>query len=257
MSARSRIGLVALLCSAAARADHHATAMEAPVGTASSFAASMSLIAAAFSTTDYVGDYEGVVPAMSWTKDRFSFGAGMALYRLQENGRDLYGLGDAVVHGQMTLLARSSVQAGGMLAVSAPTGDSVSGLGMGHVMVMPAGWVTWHDERVIATASVGFGRALGDLSGHHDHGPWPLVEPMNMSELTWSASGDVAIAAGVHAGARVTGGVPMLADGHNRVVGAARVAWGVGQFDTAAELQAGIAGDPFTIRGVVETAIHF
>ena len=60
----------------------------------------------------------------------------------------------------------------------------------------------------------------------------------------------------LQAGARVSGGVP-IGDGDHRVVGAARVVWLEGRFTTAAELQAGIAGDPFTVRGVVSTAMTF
>jgi hypothetical protein len=41
------------------------------------------------------------------------------------------------------------------------------------------------------------------------------------------------------------------------VIGAGRVAWGTPRVSTAFELQLGIAGDPFTIRGVVDTALRF
>jgi hypothetical protein len=85
---------------------------------------------------------------------------------------------------------------------------------------------------------------------------WPLVEPMNMVEFTWSAGGDVALSDTVHTGARLSGGVP-IGNGDNRIIGALRVAWGQGRFSTAAELQAGIAGDPFNVRGVVSTALSF
>jgi hypothetical protein len=85
---------------------------------------------------------------------------------------------------------------------------------------------------------------------------WPIVEPMNMQELTWSASGEYAIAKTVRAGARFSGGVP-IGNGDLRVVGAVRAAWTSGAFTTAAELQAGIAGDPFNLRGVVSTALSF
>jgi hypothetical protein len=81
---------------------------------------------------------------------------------------------------------------------------------------------------------------------------------MNMSEITWGGGGDVAVADDVRVGARVSGGVPVGAlPGHERVEGAVRVAWGKGRVDTAAELQAGLVGDPFTVRGVVSTALRF
>ncbi len=92
----------------------------------------------------------------------------------------------------------------------------------------------------------------------HVHGMQPLVEPMNMSEITWSGQGDLAIASGVSAGARVSGGVPVHSlGGITRVIGALGVAWGTRRVETSAELQAGIAGDPFTIRAVFATALRF
>ncbi|HSN27419.1 MAG TPA: hypothetical protein VLT45_14090, partial [Kofleriaceae bacterium] len=138
-----------------------------------------------------------------------------------------------------------------------PTGDGQAGTGMGYAMAMPALWSAWTHARVTVAGSAGYSRALVSPLSHHDHGPWPLVEPMNMSEISWSASGTVTIAPGTRAGARLTGGIPVLETGHDRVEGALRVAWGAGRVDAAAEVQAGIAGDPFTIRGVVETALHF
>jgi hypothetical protein len=45
--------------------------------------------------------------------------------------------------------------------------------------------------------------------------------------------------------------------GHERVIGAGRLGWGSGRVDTAVEVQTGLVGDPFTIRGLVETALHF
>jgi hypothetical protein len=224
----------------------------------SSLAAGVTFVAASYQTMDYGGDYQGVVPSASWALGRFSVGASWAYYRLFENGAHQRGVGDAVVHGHAALLVRDDVQAGVMLAASAPTGDDVVGLGMGHVMLMPAGWGAWRFARVVVTGSFGYSRALVDASSHHDHGAWPLVEPMNMSELTWSGGGELALGAGVRAGVRLSGGVPIGAlPGHERVVGTLRAAWGQRRVETAAELQAGLAGDPFTVRGVLSAALRF
>jgi hypothetical protein len=48
-----------------------------------------------------------------------------------------------------------------------------------------------------------------------------------------------------------------VAEGVERVIGALRVAWGEGRVDTAIEVQAGLAGDPFTVRGVLQTSLRF
>ncbi|MDB4956917.1 MAG: uncharacterized protein JWO36_4486 [Myxococcales bacterium] len=251
-----RIGLVLSLgvIPAIAHADHHGMAMQSSASPESTFGVGLSLVAASFST-DYIGDYEALVPSLGWAMGRFSAGASIGLYRLDENGRKFYGLGDAVVHGQATLVIRESVQGGVMLAVSAPTGDSQIGLGMGHVMAMPALWGTWNHDRLTLAVSGGVGRALASIG--HVHGMWPLVEPMNISEVTWSASGEITVTRDLHAGLRVGGGAPVIDPGINRIVAALRVAWVSGRVDTAAELQAGLAGDPFTFRGVVDTSVHF
>jgi hypothetical protein len=142
--------------------------------------------------------------------------------------------------------------------VSAPTGAELYGLGMGHTMVMPSAYAVWSHDRVTVTASAGYSRALGHMEPNHDHGVWPLVEPMNMSELSWSVAADYAVAHGVHVAARTGGGHPVgNLIGHERVVGALRVGWGTGRVDTAVEVQTGFVGDPYTIRGLVETALHF
>jgi hypothetical protein len=261
MYMRSRIAIAVLgLSASVADADHHGMAMGTQGGSDdAAFGAGVSLLAASYSTMDYIGDYEGVVPALSWGTPRLSVAAALPIYRLEANGLQRFGPGDVIAHAQYALVARTSVVAGAMLALTAPTGDSVGGLGMGHPMVMPAMWAAWHVHRVTLTASGGYGRALtfDNMSSHHDHGPWPLVEPMNMSELTWSAAADVALGDGIHGGAHVSGGVPVGEPGHDRLVGALRLAWGTARVETAVELQAGLVGDPFTIRGLAETALHF
>ncbi len=63
---------------------------------------------------------------------------------------------------------------------------------------------------------------------------------------------------GLHAVVRAGGGHPVGNFlGHERVIGAVRFGWGTGRVDTAAEVQTGLVGDPFTIRGLLETALHF
>lgn len=243
-----------------ARADHHHMAMDSDDSMSSTYTASVSLLAATFSPSAsenmfWGGNYQGVVPSASWAMDRYAAGASWAYYRLRRNGAEDYGVGDFVVHGQVALVRRPAVQAGLMVAASMPTGDDMAGFGMGHSMVMPAAYGGWHSGALVLAASFGYSRAV--VSSLEAHGMMPIVDPMNMSELTWNASGDVAIASGVRAGARVSGGIPVGAPGDDRVVGALRVAWGQGRVDTAAELQAGLSGDPFNIRGVVSTALRF
>lgn len=242
-----------MLCWAApARAQHH---HEADTD-AASFAAGVAMVAAAFETMLYAGNYQGVIPSLRWANERFAAGASAAAYRLEENGATFYGFGDVIVHGQVTVIGDRAARAGVLASISAPTGDDRRGLGMGHVMLMPALFGIWAIDRVVLAATAGYSRAIGGSSAH-EHGMWPLVEPMNVSEVTWSAGGGYAITPAVQVGARVSGGIPIGLPGDNRVIGSLRGAWASGRFQTAAELQAGIAGDPFIIRGVVSTALSF
>lgn len=243
-----------------ARADHHGMAMTSSDDSSHRVDVAVSLVAASFSPLyaammAYGGNYQGVVPSAAWSRGTVTAGASWSYYRLERNGLEAYGQGDVVAHGQVSLVRSDNVQAGVLAAVSAPTGDQTGGFGMGHAMAMPAAWGAWQWQRLSTTASVGYSRAL--MSGTHVHGMAPLVEPMNMSELTWSGSVHVTIDQGLRAGARVSGGVPIGMPGTNRVVGTLRVAWGAGRVDTAAELQGGLAGDPFNVRGVVSTAWRF
>jgi len=188
--------------------------------------------------------------------ERYSAGASWAYYRMRRNGAEDYGVGDLVAHGQVAIVSEHDVQAGAMFAVSVPTGSDEAGFGMGHTMLMPAAYAGWRRGPIALAGSFGYSRAL--FSGGHVHGMAPLVEPMNMSELTWSGGGEVTVGNGARTGARVSGGIPVGSmPGTNRVVGALRIAWGEGRVDTAFEFQAGLAGDPFNIRGVVSTALRF
>lgn len=255
-----RLGAVALVGALAstagvARAEHDMAAMESHGD--SELSIGLSAEAAGIDTAFYVGSYQGVTPELAWMHGRFGASATITLYHLVENGRSLYGPGDTMLAGHATLLAADAVHGGLALHVMAPTGSELDGLGMGHVMVMPSAWVSWRAAPLTLAASGGYGRAMVSLGGeHHDHGPMPLVDPMNLQELTWSASADVDLGHGLQIGGRTLGAAP-LGTGATRVIAGGRVAWGTPRFSTGLEAQVGLAGDPFTVRGVVDTALRF
>ena len=252
MTMRALLVLV-LVGAGSARAEHdHGPA---PATASSTFGAGVSLFAARYDQMLYDGDYQGFAPALRWSNARFGVSASLPMYRLVENGRTLYGPGDGVVSGQVTH-QRDAWLGGIAVALSVPTGEHRNGFGMGHAMVMPAMFVAVAIDRVRLGATAGYGHALGDAGSEHEHGQWPIVEPMNLSELTWGASGDVMIVHSVTAGARVLGAVP-VGDGQSRVVAGARTAWTAGRVETGFEIQAGLHGDPFSIRGVLETTLRF
>jgi hypothetical protein len=252
-------GPLAPFASGVARAEHdHEVAMsESHHEDSSELSAGVSVEAAEFDSGFYVGSYQGVMPSLGWMRGRFGARASVSLYHIDENGLSVYGFGDAMIAGHATLLATETLQTGVALHLMFPTGSEVENLGMGHTMAMPSAWAAWRAHPLAITASAGYGRALVALGGaHHDHGPSPLVDPMNMQELTWSAGADLDVSHGVRVGCRALGAVP-IGTGRTRAIGGGRVAWGTPRVSTAFELQLGMAGDPFTIRGVVETALRF
>jgi hypothetical protein len=251
-----------VLQEAVARADHdHGFAMSETHQEASSeLSAGVSVEAAAFDSGLYVGSYQGVMPSLGWVRGRFGASATVSLYHLDENGLSVYGFGDAMAAGHATLVATETLSSGVALHVMFPTGSELEGLGMGHLMAMPSAWAAWRAHPVTVLASAGYSRAMTSLASqdgaHHDHGPEPLVDPMNMQELTWSAGADLEIGHSMRVGGRALGAIP-IGSGRMRAIGGGRVAWGTPRVSTAFEVQLGLAGDPFTIRGVVETALRF
>ena len=251
------LGVVVLVAAGprAARAQHSHHEHGTPVPS-SAFGASVSAVVAHYETRSFVGNYQGLAAALRWAADRYAAFVAQPVYRLEKNGARYHGPGDLVVHGQAMVLGDHPRHLGVALAVSLPIGSQRAGLGMGHVMLMPALWGTWAFGDLAVHASAGYGRALG-ASGAHAHGGTPLVDPMNFSELTYSASGDLGLARELRIGARLGGGIPLDEAGVHRIIGAVRVMWTAGRVETTAEVQGGLAGDPFTLRGVVETTLRF
>lgn len=261
IEAARRLGVAALVAllappAAVARADHDMAMAETHHGEDSELSVGLLVEAAEFDTTLYVGSYQGVTPSLGWMRGRFGAGATISLYHLTENGRSLYGPGDAMLVAHAAVIDGDALRAGVALHAMLPTGSELDNLGMGHMMVMPSVWATWRTAPVTIDASAGYGRAMTGLGGGHDHGPAPLVDPMNLQELTFRAAADLDVGRGVQVGGRALGGIP-IGSGATRVIGGARVAWGTPRVSTGLEVQVGLAGDPFTLRGVLDTALRF
>jgi len=254
------LGLLAAPRRASAQHHHDEPAVWSTTGT---FSASLGLQAAGFDTPLYTGSYQAVVPTLGWTGRGLALFAMLGLYHVEENGRRVYGVGDVMVTGRATLVTRDTLALGVALHASVPTGVQVDGLGMGHVMMMPSLWGSARHGALTLDASAGYSRALVALGGaHHDHGAWPLVDPMAMQELTWGAGASVdlgaCVASCVRVGANVLGAQPFgVAMTTPRISAAARLSWGTPRFVTAMEVATGIAGDPFTIRGGVTGSVQF
>lgn len=241
--------------SAPAYADHgHHQAEPA----AQSLTASIGAIAASYRSRFYEGHYQGGSLGVAWSRGRFEVAARGIAYQIDRNGKTYRGFGDTKVHGAARLFERGGFHAGAHLMVMAPTGDAVSGLGMGHWMLMPAAWASYAQRVVTVNGSLGYARGIGgeDVHAEHGGGGWPLVEPMSFSEITFDAMAMVPVARSLAIGAHVLGAMP-LDDDETRVIGGARISWRAGRIETLAEAQAGIAGDPVRFRGLVSTAMTF
>ena len=72
---------------------------------------------------------------------------------------------------------------------------------------------------------------------------------MNASELTVELRGEIdAGRAPVRATLRIAGAVPIGVSGTSRAIGAIGASWRRSRLETSAEIQVGLAGDPFTVR---------
>jgi hypothetical protein len=252
-----------------ARADHEHHHHHEPAGSTGAAAPAptdavdllVGVVGARYESRLYDGDYQGASLGASWRRGRFGVAAGVAAYRLTRNGQVLYGLGDLMFHGDVALIERDAAAAGVMLGVSAPTGDDRKGLGMGHVMIMAAGWATWRPAGPLTlNANAGYGRVLGSAGAHAEHGggSWPLVDPMGASELTFGASADVAVADAIAIGAVTAGAIAVPRDdGDDRLTAGVHVIVAAGRFTTTAAIGAGLVGDPYELRGTLSTAVRF
>jgi hypothetical protein len=227
-------------------------------GSGSSYGASLGLVAATYGAALYAGDYRGVIAGLRWSRGRFGAAISLPAYRLAKNGKATSGIGDVTFHGHATAVTAGPLAAGVMAMASAPTGDGDAGLGMGHVMFMGEAWGTWTPGSFAVSGSAGFAHALGGASAHAEHGGgmWPLVDPMNASELTYGGTAMVALASTLGVGLRAAGAVP-VGDGAHWLTGGVRVMWSEGRVATSAEVLGGLVGDPFGLRGVIETSVRF
>lgn len=251
--------VIVLALSAPAPADHqHHHHHDEPVQPTSSLTATIGALAASYESRLYEGDYQGGSLGVAWSYGRFEVAARGLAYQIDRNGKTYRGFGDLMVHGAVRAYEAGAFSAGAHLMVMAPTGDAMSGLGMGHWMLMPAAWSAYAQRFVTVSGSLGYARGIGGEDAHAEHGgggAWPLVDPMSFSEITFDATAMFPIATSVAVGARVLGAMPL--DDDLRAIGAARISWRAGRIETLAEAQAGIAGDPVKLRGLVSTSMTF
>ena len=220
-------------------------------------------LVASYANALYEGEYQGGVLGVRFAHPLFALDASLPGYRITRNGLEQRGLGDVRLGGRVSAYRRAQGEnqelvLGPALDVTLPSGDPARGLGMGHVMLMPGVFVRVVEPAFTLEAQLAYGRALGMASGHA-HGPAPIVQPMNRSELEHALALRVPlVVAWLGAFARLAGAIP-VSDAH----GAARESLGLGvdfvfsAFDVALEQELPLVGDPFRSRSLLRVAAQW
>jgi hypothetical protein len=198
------------------------------------------------------GEYQGYFATLAVSHPWFSAEISLPTYRLAQIGSHAYGLGDLALAARANAYRSrdDSLIAGPEITTTLPTGAEEKQLGMGHVMLMPGGFLRWQHAGITLIAQLAYGRAL-QPSGHVHVDPTPIVNPMNRSELSHAIGASAPIHENLRLTGRLFGAVPLFDH-----AGAAReiIAPGLqviaGAFDAGLELQLPVVGKPFDTRTV-------
>lgn len=219
--------------------------------------------AAGYRNNSYEGDWQGLAPTLGFNHPRVAVMALLPAYRLTRNGRTGYGLGDLALAARVPIPAfsRGTWSAGFGLAATVPTGKADADLGMGHVMLMPEFWFGHEHPRVQIVGTLGFARALTRAGGsQHNHGPRPIVNPMNMAEIDASLNSFVRVHDKLWLKLGMFGAMPVgtvNTEGVTRITAGSGLVVTVRGLELSAELQAPLTGSPFLARGVLQVGYRF
>ncbi|HET6335364.1 MAG TPA: hypothetical protein VFG30_19195 [Polyangiales bacterium] len=250
-----------LVADSAAAQSCHPPSLREPTETG--FHVGFVAVAATFSDVEH-GDYQGVIPTVSWHHPWVTADVALPWYRLERDGEEAIGLGDLSADVRVAVFRTESgaFAFGPELGVSFPTGDADKELGMGHVMAMPGAWARLEIEKLSIMAQLGWGRALADADAHAEHAgheghegaaaeamhATPRVNPMNMNELEHALGLRYAVHPNLAVTGRWLGGVPLDDMGLARQLIGPGVLLTADALDAAIEALVPIAGDPFDVR---------
>jgi hypothetical protein len=199
----------------------------------------------------------GLAPGFAARAGRFHGSLRAPIWMLKQANL-VAGIGDLVLRGGLGLadlgVARLLLEAGATL----PTGDSGKGLGMGHVMLLPALALEGSAAPIVWSMRLGYARALG--GGHDTHGtagaPGPVVDPMNASEFYGAASAFVSFGLlGVTAGA-VAAEPIFVHGGRRRLLATLGVQFDFGGLAFGIEGEAPLAGESHAGKGTAFLRWH-
>lgn len=237
------------------------------------FRTTLGLQVASYDTGREQGDYQGLYAGVSYQRPWFGAEVVLPAYRLTRKSGTHVGLGDLVVTARASALRLrdGAIELGVALPVMVPTGSASSQLGMGHVMLMPALWFSLDLAPFALRAQAGYGRALGgdehanhtgEQGGHHGHevavpaGLFPLVNPMNRSELEHGLALGLRVQRHIGVHARWFGALPLGEGALRQVVGAGATAE-LDPVELLVEVQVPAAGDPFQAKLITQVALAF
>jgi hypothetical protein len=227
-----------------------------PTGDALSYRASITGSLGSFSAADGTrGEYQGWFGTFTFTHPWFVAEVSLPVYRIAQTGSHAYGLGDLslTARGQVYRSSDGAIVAGPELTGTLPTGDETKSLGMGHVMLMPGAFLSWQHAGFALITQLAYGRAI--VTGAHMHmhmDPAPIVNPMNLSELSHAIGASAAISDNLRVTTRLLGALPWFDHaGAAREIIAPGLQLIAGVFDVALELQLPVVGKPFDSRTIV------
>jgi hypothetical protein len=211
------------------------------------------------------GDYQGALSSVLWNRDWAGAAITLPVYRLRRGDETVVGLGDLVVQGHARLVGDARGGAGLTAGIGLPTGSAEDGLGMGHVMVLGGAFGVWQPRPFGFLLSVLLARSLGEHDAdEHEHdadsGPSAgarVVDPMNFSEIGSMLRAAVAVTDELSVYALGLVAVPVFEPGVTRVQAGPGAQLSLGAWLLGAELQFGIAGDPFEVRALVSAGLGF
>jgi hypothetical protein len=220
-------------------------------------------IVASYGSGDDAGNYQGLYAGFVYQHRWFGGEVRLPVYWLKRDDHPrAVGVGDMVVSvsGTALRLRRDKIALGVELPLMIPTGDADRELGMGHPMLMPAAWFTLEAQPFTLRAQAGYGRLLGDdamdHTDHTHHGSpnrTPIVNPMNRSEFEHALSMSLGLGRVTRVHLGWMGSVPIADErGVVRQILAIGAAATVGPVSSSFELQRPVAGDPFTLRLVLQ-----
>lgn len=213
------------------------------------------------------GNYQGLYGSFRYASRWVGAALLLPSYRLANPQGDSYGLGDMVLALRATALAlrQDELTMGVELPLMLPTGNEARGLGMGHVMPMPALWLAYVRAPFSLRLQLGYGWAIGasrELEPHHHGGGGvarhPPVNPMNRSELEHALTLGLGLSRSLSVHLRWFGAVPIDDPGGVvRQVLAGGMTATVEALDLTFELQRPVAGDAFDYKVLLQLGVSF